>query len=174
MGVLKKRLNLVRREERKERQRGRRGKTTVCLEKLMRSQRADGKGDLITQKRNYWEVVAGQGDSIFWSKVWHGGLHSEPASQGFSGLETDRRKDMWEFEALLLDKGRSRRRDKSSTETGCSPSQSTSGCESKGFHHSNIASRSCKESPIPGSSLLLCCCPVFVIYCSFVEQKSKQ
>lgn len=43
--------------------------------------------------------------------------------------DDDRRKEMWEFEALLLDKGRSRRNGKSSKETGCSPSQSTLGCE---------------------------------------------
>lgn len=81
---------------------------------------------------------------------------------------------MWEFEALLLDKGRSRRKGKKSKETGCSPNQSISGCESKGFHHSNFPSRSCKESPIPASSLFLCGCPAFVIHCSFVKKKSKQ
>lgn len=50
MGLLKNRLNLVGREEAEERQGGRREKINVCLEMLMQSQKADGKGDLITQK----------------------------------------------------------------------------------------------------------------------------
>lgn len=50
MGLLKSRLNLVGREEGEERQRGRGERSTVCLEKLMQSKKADGKRDLITQK----------------------------------------------------------------------------------------------------------------------------
>lgn len=61
---------------------------TAYLEKLMKGQKADGKGDFDNSNGSDWELVAGQGDSTFGSKVWHGGLHSEPARQGFSGLET--------------------------------------------------------------------------------------
>lgn len=65
--------------------------------------------------------------------------------------DSDRRKGMWEFEALLLDMGRSRRKGRSSKETGHSPNQSTWGCESKGFPHCNFSPRSSKESPTPAT-----------------------
>lgn len=159
MGLLKNRLNLVGREEGEERQRGRREKSTVCLEKLMQSKKADGKRDLITQKwlrRGGWA-----GREHIWEQglTWGAALKASQAGV-LRARDNDRRKEMREFEALLLDKGRSRRKGKSSKVTGCSPSQSTLGCEFKGFHHSNFSSRSCKESPTHASSFSAAALPL--------------
>lgn len=85
MGLLKNRLNLVGREEREERQRGRRGKTTICLKKQMRSQKMDGKADLITQTEMTEKWWLGRETAHFGARSDMGGCtQSQPArsSQG--------------------------------------------------------------------------------------------
>lgn len=113
MGLLKNRLNLVGRGEREERQRGRRGKTTVCLGKLTKSQKADGKRDLITQTEVTEKWWLGRETAHLGARSDMGGAALRASQAGvLRARDNDRRKEMWEFEALLLDKGRIRRKGK--------------------------------------------------------------
>lgn len=68
----------------------------VCLEKLIKSQKADGKGD--PGRQHIWE------QGLTWGVAVRASQAGVLRARG-----NDRRKEMWEFEALLLDKGRSYR-----------------------------------------------------------------